>query len=682
MNFIKFKEKLQKHVAEMLQNSTYLFITDIDKDKLWEIYLESFPPGTNKIFRKKREHDCSCCRHFIKSFGNVVTIKNNKLISIWDFGTNSTEYKPVINTLSLYVKSAQIKDVFITKESRFGVDQNYERKEDGTVRTWDHFEIKLSKQFITTSTDTVDTLKGQYRDIRNVFKRSLEEISKNAIEIVLDLIAQKSLYKGKEWKHKLEQFLLIHKEYDKLPTEEKDLFCWIKFLEVGGIIGKIKNHVIGTLLTDITNDVNLNVAVRKWGNKVDPENYKHPKTIYSKKDIDKFEKTIIDSGYRDSLRRRFATIEDITINNIIFANKSSLKTINEDIFGQLRKEAFVNPKKFNEVQEITIENFIKDVVPRATNIELYVENRHKPNFVSMIAPLIKDSKNMLKWNNPYTWTYADDLTDSMKERVKTAGGRVDGILRYSIQWNDGKICNHNDFDAHSIEPNGNHIYYPNKFPNIHESSARLDVDIIKPIEGKIAVENITWINKNKMLEGRYKFQVHCYSYRGGKDGFKAEIEYNGQLYSYEYNKSLQQNETVLVADIEFSKTNGIKFINSLKSTHSSQDIWNIKTNEFHPVSVCMYSPNYWNKQSGIGHQHYFFILKGCHYEGRPRGLFNEFIKEDLLKNYKRIFEALGNKTKVESSNNQLSGLGFSSTENNFVICKVEGHVSRILKITF
>lgn len=141
----------------------------------------------------------------------------------------------------------------------------------------------------------------------------------------------------------------------------------------------------------------------------------------------------------------------------------------------------------------------------------------------------------------------------IKARVKELGGNVDGVLRFSIQWND-KDYNPNDFDAHCIEPDGNEIDFTNMINR--NSGGNLDVDIIEPVKGKAAVENIAWASAKKMQEGDYKFFVHCYSYNGGKSGFSAEIEFDGKIYPFVYTQTLRQDEKVQVAKINYSKNNG------------------------------------------------------------------------------------------------------------------------------
>ena len=82
MEFKEFRSMISDRFNEMTKNVDRLFEVGIDKDEMWNVYLDSFPDGTNEIYRKRRKYDCSCCRQFIKQIGNVVTIKE---FGIWIF---------------------------------------------------------------------------------------------------------------------------------------------------------------------------------------------------------------------------------------------------------------------------------------------------------------------------------------------------------------------------------------------------------------------------------------------------------------------------------------------------------------------------------------------------------------------------------------------------------------------
>ena len=685
MNFIEFKEKLQNHFAKMKKNIKYLFEVEVDKDELWNLYLDSFPAGTNEIYRERREHDCSCCKQFIRNIGNAVVIKNNRVHTIWDLELGDTTYQPVVDALSAYIKSHAVTNIYVSKFKKIGTDYNREQLNNGEIIKWDHFYLELPDVLVDHSHRSVGDIQGEFRDTRNVFKRSMDEISEESVLTVLELISQNSLYKGEEWKAVLEQFVTYKQKYDKLETEiEKENYAWENSIIAGSVIGRIRNHSIGTLLVNISEGMELDTAVRKYEVIVAPTNYKRPKAIYTKKMLEDAKKTIDELGYMDSLARRFATLDDISVNNILFSNKDAVKRIRGqkaamDVFDEMADEVAIDVKKFSKVDEIGITDFIKNVLPTAKELEVFLENRHTTNMVSLIAPENADSKTMFKWNNGFSWAYTGNITDSiMKENIKAAGGKVDGDFRFSIQWNDDDY-NPNDFDAHCKEPNGYHIYYGNK-GRLSLSGGVLDVDIINPIRNKVAVENITYANRRDMMDGVYQLFVHCYSNNGGKSGFKAEVEFDGSIYSFVYNRPLKKGEVVHVAEVTLK--NGVFSIKELiPSSVSSKEVWNTHTNGFVPVSVVMYSPNYWDEQDGIGHRHYFFMLKDCINPETPNGFYNEFLKNDLVQ-HKRVFEALGSKMSVGNVDDPLSGIGFSATKHNDILVKVKGTSERVLRIKF
>lgn len=685
MEFKEFRNMISDHFKTMTKDVDRLFEAGVDKDEMWNVYLDSFPAGTNEIYRKRREYDCSCCRQFIKQIGNAVVIKDNKLETIWDLDIHDDKFEPVAKAMSNFVRRHCVTDVYVSKFKKIGTEYNYEQYEDGTMKKWEHFQIILDDKFVDKTDRSIGDIKGGFRDTKNVFKRSLDEISMDALETVLELINSNTLYKGEEWKSILMEFKRYKKEYEKLNSDDdRDLYSWENSVKAGIAIGRIRNHSIGTLLVNVSNDMDLDTAVKKYEQIVAPANYKRPKAIFTKKMLEDAKKTISELGYMDSLNRRFATLDDITVNNILFSNKDAAKRISDssDIFGELEKQVVVNPRKFSRIEEISANDFIKNVLPSAKEVEVLVENKHSNNFVSLIAPCNKDSKSMFKWNNGLSWAYSGNITDSdMKQNVKAAGGNVDGVLRFSIQWNeDGR--DNCDLDAHCIEPNRNEIYFSNcRKPSLSSMTGQLDVDIIHP-NGKVAVENITWSDKSKMKPGVYKFFVNQYS-GSARNGFRAEIEFNGEIHSFDYSNSMMAGQDVHVADAILD-TNGeftIKEKISGNSKISSKTVWGISTNEFTPVSVVCYSPNYFDEQDGIGHRHLFFMLNGCKNDEEPNGYYNEFLKSELEK-HKRVFEALGSKCHVEYSNDQLSGVGFSMTKRAELIVKVKGATERILKIKF
>lgn len=686
LDFKIIRNALEDNFKKMCDENEYLFEVELDKDMLWETYLNTIPVKDNKIYRIRREFDCSCCRHFIKNIGNVVAIKDNKMISIWDFTTEDDTWNTVLKAMSKFVKKHEVTGAYISKFNYIGTRYSMDKTEDGNPIKWEHFYLDIPNKFVYDNRrDTIDSVRGEKRDIRNVFKRSLDELTMDSVVTVLELISQNSLYRGEEYKYTVEEFRKTKKEYEALKTAKaKELYTWSKSVTLNPTVAKIRNTAIGTLLIDISEGMELDEAVRKYEAVVAPTNYKRSKPIFTQRMLEDAKETITKLGYLDSLTRRYANVNDITVNNILFSNRDTAKRIEgaSSLFDELGKETKKTLKKFDRVETITIDKFIEDVLPTVTDVEAYVENKHKPNFVSLIAPVNKNSKTMFKWNNNFSWAYSGNVTDSIvKQNVKNAGGNVDGVLRFSIQWNDIE-ADYNDLDAHCLEPNGHEIFYMTyKKPHMSTMGGQLDVDIIEPIPNVAAVENITYNDINQMEDGSYNFFVNCYSNRGGRSGFRAEIEFDGQIYSFDYNHAMRGNENVMVAAVTLK--NGKFTINPrLECGSTTRTVWGVSTNEFVPVSVICYSPNYWDKQNGIGNKHYFFMLKDCINDELPNAWYNEFLNSELYPAHRKVMEALSSKAHVNEADDQLSGLGFSSTLRNELVVKVKGSTERILKITF
>lgn len=664
MSFKSIKTAISEQFARMSEGE--LFKVDTTGDFLWETYLGAFPDGTNPVFKERTEHDCTCCRQFIKACGGVVSIEDNKLVSLWDV-TVEEPYQSVVNAMAMTVKGRFIVDVFRHRDQHVGTDFNRVMIGDD-VQRWEHFHFKLPSRFAVQDSGSV---LAEFRTSMEVFKRGLSEITKEAADIVLELIDQNSLYRGQEHRATVDLFWKHKKAFDLVTgLEEKDLYCWKQSAAIGPA-SRIRNTVIGTLLVDISAGVDLDVAVKSFEQKVAPTNYKRPSALITQGMIKKAQEEVERLGITESLSRRYAIAEDITINNVLFADRQAKKKMN--VFDELSEKA-VQKVNLDKVEEVGIDAFIDNILPKVDCVELFVENKHTNNLMSLVAPDRLDAKRIFKWENNFSWAYNGEVTDSIKERVKRAGGNVDGVLRYSLSW-----YNYDDLDAWCREPNGNTIGFTQK--SGHASTGVLDVDMNANCGStRTPVENITWSDESRMQEGLYEIWVNQYSQREECKGFDAELEYDGKIYSFHYDKKMRTKENVVVAEFRYSKSEGVKIVRSLPTTLSSKEVWRIPTQTFRRVSMIMNSPNHWDGNQ-TGNKHWFFILDGCVNDKPARGFFNEFLEEGL-RDHRKVFEVLGSKMKTPESDNQLSGLGFSSTQRNQVLCKVSGSFNRTIKITF
>lgn len=679
--FADFKKVIQEQFALMLAASKLLYRTDVSKDEIWDTYLNSYPPGTNEIYIERAEHDCQACRQFLRPFANLVAINTNgDIMTIWDVKT-SGEYQVVADKMASLIRSKPIVDVAVITEPKLGTDFNRQLLDDGTIKKWNHFYLEVPKSHITVLNGLTSEAEvmGKLRDMRNVFKRSLDEITPEAIETAIELIEQGSVYRGNEYLGIIRAFQTEQKAYNKLKKKEhKENFAWTALSRLDGPVLKIRNVAIGTFLVDISEGKELEHALSAFEKVMAPANYKRPNAIITKKMVEQAQKEIIALGFEDSLGRRFAEVGDITVNNVIYADRDTKPHMLGDVFDQMAKEAGSKTKKnLDKITEISIDDFIEKVVPTSTSIELLLENGHEKNLVSLIAPTVVGASTMFKWDNNFCWAYNGDVTDSIKESVKTRGGNVEGVLRSSMAW-----FNDDDLDLHCMEPKGgDHIYFSHM--RSRKTQGFLDVDIVSPRNEnyKDIVENIAWPDESKLIEGNYEFRVHNFSKRSSeKFGFHMQIAFGNETHEFVYNQPMRSKETVKVAVVNYSKANGFMIKSLIPSTTSSKPIWGLNTNDYHKVSMIMNSPNYWNDKQ-VGNKHTFFMLQNCINPGTPRGFFNEYLKDDLMK-HKRVFEVLGSKMKVAESDTQLSGVGFSSTQRNSVVVRVEGTSKRLLKVKF
>lgn len=699
---MKELNRLMQQQFMIMCNTHKLFRSRVSGDKVWETYLSSFKE--DPIFRdpESSTHNCNQCKNFVRRYGNLVALdENNNIITIWDVEAPEEYFDPV-KAVSNLLKSSSIQDVFIETydmlnslpyEScsktntvfRLGIDKNIKRytKEEAEkfgvvkpneIRTFNHLFLNIPSEFIDKSGKSVEAIQGYHRDNYSVFKRAMEEISLDTLSLVKDLINQDSLLDGKTHLSKVEEMIILKSEYDNL-TSNKNKWCWKSSYNLR--IAKFKNELIGVLCSDISLGVDLNTACQLWNKRVDPVNYMKTTAPITKKQIEDAKRFVEENGYEESFIRRCATIDDIKASEILHLNNVGKKSIS--IFDSVKSSKTSLKFDFDKIEEVSIDKFMSDILPNCTSVEAYLQNSHKNNLVTLTTADNKDSKPMFKWSNNYSWTFNGNLAgkSEIKEAVKSAGGITDAVLRFSIMWNeDGRSIV--DFDAHAVEPNGLCICFSSYNGYKTPMSGMLDIDMINP--SKVGVENIFWTDKSKMKNGKYDFYIR--NYNGNiNNGVKAEISFEDQVFTYHIDKPVYGKLNIANITLKDGKLVDICHLSPLVSKNqTSTNIYNLDTLQFHKVNLMCLSPNHWNNNQ-VGNKFYFFMLENCKAPEDIRSFHNENLNAELTQ-HRKVIEVLGNTTKVKSTDNQLSGLGFNATVRDELIVKLKGTFNRIIKIKF
>src|SRR5690606_19587083 len=199
----EFNLKLQQQFDKMMAAGK-LFRSSLSGNDIWNIYLFSFKPEDDPVFRDPNSsvHNCNHCNNFIRRYGNIVSIDDNyEIVTLFDFEIEG-EFKNVAAELSKFIKTSVIENVFFetfdelnslpyekcSKRNdvfQLGIDKNVKRYtkaeaelygvvKPGELRTFNHMHLSLSKDYVDMGTSSIESIMGKYRDDKNLFQRAMK----------------------------------------------------------------------------------------------------------------------------------------------------------------------------------------------------------------------------------------------------------------------------------------------------------------------------------------------------------------------------------------------------------------------------------------------------------------------------------------------------------------------------
>lgn len=710
----EFREAIQRKF-DLMQQSGKLFRVELTGSTIWDLYLESMG---KTIFRdpSASEWDCKNCCNWARRYSNIVSINSNyEIETMFDVDLHSdSEYFNTTKVLNDTIKKSKIVNVFFETYQelnslnyekcsktnsvfQLGVPQNFkkytleEAQKFGVVNindiyTFNHFALKVNKDFVDQSGKSVEALMGDYRSAYDVFKRGIQgdansvPITVDTLELVRDLINQGSLLNGTTYLPKIETMIKFTKEFNKLSKSERDNWFWVTSYKLP--FAKFRNELIGTLCVELSEGLDLNTACKNWNKREDPTNKCKPTAPITQKQINEAKQFVIDNSYESAFNRRMATMRDIKVNEILHSNVGNGEIQKISMFDNIKSTSTRHKRnEFDGVEVVGIEKFMKDILPTCTSVEAFLTANLESNLCSLTTAA-EDSKQIFKYGNIFSKTFNGNIAgvSQIKEAIESRGGKTQGCLNIRLAFPKTT----SDYDLWVVEPNGHKICYGNR-RSVQSSSGMLDLDA-QGADGSFPpdkrVENAIYTDSNKMPIGDYQVLINNYRNVNDGFGFDLEVEIEGDVNTFNYNKKIENKETIKACIINWNgKVFTVKpVIPITNSNFISKEIYGLETNQFHKVNLVCLSPNHWGN-SQEGHKYYMFMLESCKSPTSIRGFHNEDLIPSLY-DHRRVLEVLGTVQMVESTEGQLSGLGFNSTIKSEIILKLKGSFNRVIKVIF
>lgn len=703
----KYHDIVKASFDRMQANGQKIYSSSIYGDLLWEMYLGFFPEGTNPIYRKRSEHDCGICRHFVKNIAGAVQItEHNKLATIFQDAAQLAPYPYNVVAQKMHdaLNGSEFAHLPADQIYYGGIDgpfllsprhtagQRESRtlnKETGKVETYHHLHAALGRSVMSVERDTV---RGAASTAKDVLMRSLTEIKLHAAMEVKALIEGGHLYRGEENLHLVQAWIDAKKAFEQAGSDspadmfyERHRIAW-KFSSTTPA-AKLKNSAIGDLVHRISEGEDEEKSIAAFERMVAPQNYKRTSAPVTAGMVNKALQKVAELGLDRALERRHAKLGDVSVSDVLWIDGTAREAMKGGtLAGKLMRQVKTQEPDKEAATEISIDDFIRDVAVEASSMQALFEAKHTGNLASITAPVHEDAAKLFKWDNGFAWSYAGNVADSIKERVRKAGGNVDNAqLRISLSWH-----NTDDLDLHvQTVVNGRgfeHINFANKYGM--KTNGKLDVDMNVSMAVRNAVENVSY---ERAQDGHYKVFVHNYRKRESIDtGFTVEIELNGKVTTISSKKSPAESRTLQSCDVvEFVIKNGefgspdnmVKLAPGMEMQALQSQRWGLTTGQFADVNCIMHSPNFWGDNAS-GNRHTFFVLHEAKSDEATRGLYNEFLRSDLAE-HRKVFEMIADTTKCAPADDQLSGLGFSSTKPDAVLVRVvKANKRRLYNVRF
>ncbi len=426
-------ELLSDQFLEISSNHP-IFRTNAGGDKLWELYLDSFP-------EKDRQHfNCNACKSFIRRHGGLVYINDNLELksAVWEPSITPGYYK---HSVDLLKKAVERRDTRITQP--FYTDQHIVGEQ--TTNGWHHFYIEVLGEKVRRESGVMSIHQRETEKLHDFVdvSRYLSAYDVRHIEQALNMLKWDSLQRTEKVIGVATAFHGLKQAIIENPRGKKS-FIWLYVANNPDGFCHIRSSVFGSLMDDIASgDFDGDQIAARFNKKMGGLNYQRPKSAPSVGNIEQAEKIVAQMGIERSLKRRFARFDEVP--KIWVPVEADGGQVEGGVFSHLKaqnkSEPVVGPSK-----HCSWVWFAREVLPEAIGIDVEFPGFFRGNFSALVTAVHDDAPCIFQWGNHFSHYLYHGGSSHKHWDLMGHSAKVMGISLAQHMW-DGETNHGNNQEA-------------------------------------------------------------------------------------------------------------------------------------------------------------------------------------------------------------------------------------------
>lgn len=401
---------------------------ETDTHDLWETFLGVIPPDLRAIYA------CNACRKFVERYGGLVAIDGAgfQRSVMWNDGPGV--FRDAVRVLAERVEKARITGVFISSEAQWGTP---------VTGVWQHFSVTPPPAMVWRDrVKTAGQRRAELSEEYGVLRRSLVEYPVEIVRNAHNLLTTGHLFRSEKCIGVAAWLLELHEELAKINNRPRnEAIVWRAAATAPPGFCHVKTTVISTLLDDLVAGMEFSQIKSRFDSKMHPLQYQRPQTAPASGNIKQAEKIVEQLGIAPSLKRRFATLDEVAA---LWRPKpvpeAEAPAGGGGVFDHLKPKG-EQPRKVVEAPPIlmTWEKFAATVMPDAEGMELLVATGRRA-YTALVTAADPEAPPILQWDredrrNPFSlYMFVNGSMPDAWNLLPRSFVRVTAITSFPWHW--------------------------------------------------------------------------------------------------------------------------------------------------------------------------------------------------------------------------------------------------------